>query len=94
MKFVKNTVALAAVFIASVFATMVVAFPASAAPKFPPPGPAACDGPDLPPCAPIGMDPNLQCALVAWRTWMPCNMWGVRVPEGTPGSLSFRHVTN
>lgn len=45
-----------------------------------------CDGPGLPPCAGPG-DPVQQCAVIAWRTFTPCNWWGVKVPQGTPGSL-------
>jgi hypothetical protein len=44
-----------------------------------------CNGPGLPPCAPP-MDSATQCALIAWRTWTPCNWYGVQVPVGTPGS--------
>jgi hypothetical protein len=47
--------------------------------------PAVCGGPGTPPCAP-GLSPEQQCALVAWRTWTPCNWLGVQVPIGTPGS--------
>jgi hypothetical protein len=46
----------------------------------------ACNAPGLPPCAGPG-DPNVVCAIIAWRTWTPCNYWGIKVPEGTPGSL-------
>jgi len=53
-------------------------------PQDPPPGPV-CGGPGLPPCAPPG-DPNVMCAIIVWRTWTPCNYWGVQVPQGTPGS--------
>lgn len=44
-----------------------------------------CNAPGLPPCAPPA-DPNVLCAIVAWRTFMPCNYLGVQVPQGTPGS--------
>jgi hypothetical protein len=44
-----------------------------------------CDGPGLPPCAPPA-DPATQCAVIAWRNMAPCNWFGVRVPQGTPGS--------
>ena len=33
------------------------------------------------------LSPQQQCALVAWRTWTPCNWVGVQVPIGTPGSV-------
>lgn len=49
-----------------------------------------CDGPGLPPCAPgapFSLTPEQQCAVIAWRTWVPCNWWGAKVPEGTPGSV-------
>lgn len=47
-----------------------------------------CDAPGLPPCAaPSPMSPEQWCAYIAWRTWTPCNQWGVKVPQGTPGSL-------
>jgi hypothetical protein len=49
--------------------------------------PAVCGGPTTPPCAPP-LSPEQQCALVAWRTWTPCNWVGVQVPVGTPGSVS------
>jgi hypothetical protein len=45
-----------------------------------------CNAPGLPPCAPPG-DPATLCAIIAWRTWTPCNYWGLQVPQGTPGSL-------
>ena len=48
--------------------------------------PAVCGGPGTPPCAPP-LSPEQQCALVAWRTWTPCNWQGVQVPVGTPGSV-------
>ena len=48
--------------------------------------PAVCGGPTTPPCAPP-LSPQQQCALVAWRTWTPCNWVGVQVPVGTPGSV-------
>jgi hypothetical protein len=48
--------------------------------------PAVCGGPATPPCAPP-LSPEQQCALVAWRTWTPCNWVGVQVPIGTPGSV-------
>jgi hypothetical protein len=38
-----------------------------------------------PQCAP-GLSPDQARALIAWRTWMPCNWFGVQVPTGTPGS--------
>src|SRR4029077_9569714 len=46
--------------------------------------PAVWGGPGTPPCAPP-LSPEQQCALVAWRTWTPCNWVGVQVPVGTPG---------
>lgn len=51
------------------------------------PAPAVCGTATTPPCVPVGIDPNVQCAITAYLTWTPCNWWGVRVPEGTPGSL-------
>jgi hypothetical protein len=47
--------------------------------------PAVCDAPGLPACAPPA-DPATQCAVIAWRNMAPCNWFGVRVPQGTPGS--------
>jgi hypothetical protein len=47
--------------------------------------PIICDAPGLPPCAPPA-DPATQCAVIAWRNMAPCNWFGVRVPQGTPGS--------
>jgi hypothetical protein len=64
-------------------AAFALAAPAHADPA-PPPGPA-CGAPGAPPCAP-GLQPDQFCALIAWRTWMPCNWFGVQVPTGTPGS--------
>jgi hypothetical protein len=49
------------------------------------PAPLVCNGPGLPPCAPPA-DPATMCAVIAWRTWTPCNWYGVQVPQGTPGS--------
>jgi len=48
--------------------------------------PAACGVPGMPPCAP-SLSPEQQCALIAWRTWTPCNWVGMQVPIGTPGSV-------
>lgn len=48
--------------------------------------PPACNAPGTPPCAPA-LPPDQLCALIAWRTWTPCNWYGVKVPEGTPGSV-------
>ncbi|WP_099042281.1 hypothetical protein [Mycobacterium neglectum] len=48
--------------------------------------PAVCGVPGMPPCAP-SLSPEQQCALVAWRTWTPCNWVGMQVPIGTPGSV-------
>lgn len=45
-----------------------------------------CNAPGLPPCAPPP-DPATLCAVIAWRTWTPCNWYGVQVPQGTPGSM-------
>ncbi|HEX2286676.1 MAG TPA: hypothetical protein VHI10_17940 [Mycobacterium sp.] len=45
-----------------------------------------CGAPGKPPCAPP-LSPEQQCALIAWRTWTPCNWVGVQVPIGTPGSV-------
>lgn len=47
--------------------------------------PPPCGSPEVP-CAPM-LTPEQQCALIAWRTWIPCNWAGVRVPSGTPGSV-------
>jgi hypothetical protein len=44
-----------------------------------------CDGPGLPPCA-APPDPAQECAVIAFRTFTPCNWYGIRVPQGTPGS--------
>jgi hypothetical protein len=49
------------------------------------PGPV-CGVAGMPPCAGPG-DPAIVCAIIAWRTFTPCNYWGVQVPQGTPGSL-------
>jgi len=47
-----------------------------------------CGTPGTPPCAGPGpLTPEQQCALIAWRTWTPCNWLGVQVPAGTPGSM-------
>ncbi len=48
--------------------------------------PAVCGGPGTPPCAPP-LSAEQQCALIAWRTWTPCNWLGAQVPVGTPGSV-------
>ena len=45
----------------------------------------SCGSPDVP-CAPP-LTSQQQCALIAWRTWIPCNWVGVQVPSGTPGSV-------
>lgn len=46
-----------------------------------------CGVPGTPPCAgPSPLSPDQQCALIAWRSMMPCNWLGVQVPAGTPGS--------
>ena len=39
------------------------------------------------PTPPPPLSPEQQCALVAWRTWTPCNWLGLQVPVGTPGSV-------
>jgi hypothetical protein len=44
-----------------------------------------CDGPGLPPCA-APPDPAQECAVIAFRTFTPCNWYGIKVPQGTPGS--------
>ena len=46
-----------------------------------------CGVPGTLPCAPA-LSPEQQCALIAWRTWTPCNWVGVQVPIGTPGSAA------
>lgn len=61
---------------------VVTAFSAKAEPPAP-----NCDTATTPPCAPVGMDPNVQCAITAYITWTPCNWWNIKVPVGTPGSL-------
>jgi hypothetical protein len=51
--------------------------------------PGICNGPGLPPCAPpapFTLTPAQSCAVIAWRTHVPCNWWGDQVPQGTPGS--------
>jgi hypothetical protein len=52
------------------------------------PGPA-CGAPGVPCAGPSPLTPEQQCALIAWRTWTPCN-WSpginMQVPAGTPGS--------
>ncbi|WP_085080982.1 hypothetical protein [Mycobacterium palustre] len=46
-----------------------------------------CGTPGTPPCAgPSPLTPEQQCALIAWRSLMPCNWLGMQVPVGTPGS--------
>jgi hypothetical protein len=54
----------------------------------PPPGPV-CGAPDVPCAGPSPLSPDQQCALIALRTWTPCN-WApginMQVPQGTPGS--------
>jgi hypothetical protein len=47
--------------------------------------PPPCGTPDVPCAAPLS--PDQQCALIAWRTWLPCNWLGAQVPVGTPGSF-------
>lgn len=62
---------------------------AAAAFAFAPPASAdpICDAPGTPPCAgPSPLTPDQQCAFIAWRTMMPCNWLGMKVPAGTPGS--------
>jgi len=52
------------------------------------PGPP-CGSPAVPCAGPSPLTPEQQCALIAWRTWTPCN-WApgvnMQVPQGTPGS--------
>ena len=52
------------------------------------PGPP-CGSPDMPCAGPSPLTPEQQCALIAARTWTPCN-WApginLQVPAGTPGS--------
>jgi len=51
---------------------------------------AICGTADTPPCAPpapFTLTPEQGCAIIAWRTLVPCNWWGYQVPEGTPGSV-------
>ncbi|ORA28714.1 hypothetical protein BST20_28715 [Mycobacterium branderi] len=54
------------------------------------PAPPPCGSPEVPCAGPSPLTPEQQCALIAWRTWMPCN-WApginMQVPAGTPGSL-------
>ncbi|AGL35987.1 hypothetical protein LK460_12430 [Mycobacterium avium subsp. avium] len=46
-----------------------------------------CGTPGTPPCAgPSPLTPEQQCALIAWRSMLPCNWLGMQVPAGTPGS--------
>lgn len=52
--------------------------------------PISCNAPGLPPCAPpapFTMTPEQGCAIIAWRTLVPCNYWGFQVPQGSPGSV-------
>lgn len=52
--------------------------------------PPMCNAPGLPPCAPpapFTLTPAQGCAMIMWRTLVPCNWWGAQVPEGTPGSV-------
>jgi hypothetical protein len=50
---------------------------------------APCGPPDVPCAGPSPLTPEQQCALIAMRTWTPCN-WApginMQVPAGTPGS--------
>jgi hypothetical protein len=52
------------------------------------PGPP-CGSPAVPCAGPSPLTPEQQCALIAARTWTPCN-WApginMQVPAGTPGS--------
>ena len=52
------------------------------------PGPP-CGSPAVPCAGPSPLTPEQQCALIAARTWTPCN-WApginLQVPAGTPGS--------
>lgn len=71
-------------FAAAVAATAATATFATAPPAAADP---ICGAPGTPPCAgPSPLSPDQQCALIAWRTMMPCNWLGVKVPAGTPGS--------
>jgi hypothetical protein len=72
----KPSIVLAGVACAASF----LAFGAAPAQADPP-----CGSPDVP-CAP-SLTPEQQCALIAWRTWIPCNWVGLQVPSGTPGSV-------
>jgi hypothetical protein len=51
--------------------------------------PPPCGSPDVPCAGPSPLTPEQQCALIAARTWTPCN-WApgvnMQVPQGTPGS--------
>jgi hypothetical protein len=67
-------------FVAAVAAPVLVGSAPAGAEPAPP-----CGSPDVP-CAPM-LTPEQQCALIAWRTWTPCNWVGVQVPSGTPGSV-------
>ena len=52
--------------------------------------PGICNGSGLPPCAPpapFTLTPAQTCAVIAWRTLVPCNWWSFQVPQGTPGSV-------
>lgn len=62
-------------------------FPSAAEPGGPGPNQPLCGTETTPACAPVGIDPNIQCALIAWKTFTPCNWWGIKVAEGTPGSF-------
>jgi hypothetical protein len=66
----------------AVVAGIVAAAPACADP--------ICGTAGLPACAPpapFTLTPEQTCAVIAWRTWVPCNWWGQQVPQGTPGSV-------
>lgn len=69
-----------------VIAAAVASTLALAAPAHADPGPI-CGAPGAPPCAgPNLLTPQQQCALIAWRTMLPCNWLGMQVPQNTPGS--------
>jgi hypothetical protein len=80
MNRIRRLSALAATaFLIAAGATFATAPPASADP--------ICGTPDTPPCAgPNPLTPEQQCALIAWRTLLPCNWMGMQVPVGMPGS--------
>jgi hypothetical protein len=76
---VKRFMAVTVFVAAAAVPVLVGSAPADAEPAPP------CGSPEVP-CAPM-LTPEQQCALIAWRTWTPCNWVGVQVPSGTPGSV-------